>query len=278
MKKIILCLLSIITLNLHGQNTKKEVLLVGTFHFGNPGLDVAQVNTFDVMTPKSQKELENINNKIKQYNPDKIFVEWEYTRQPELDSIYNAFLRNDYLGFMKKKYPSRKSPEADELYQLALKAAKKCNHKRVYGIDYRDSSFPYDSMMTMIDKANQVSLRKAIEADIKNYEKTENIDRAKLSLTELLVKGNETEVRRLDLGTYISMFNQAGVKDNFVGAYLVSEWYKRNLYMYALLQKITESKDKKVVVLLGGSHIAMFKEFIELDSNFKAVELKEILK
>jgi hypothetical protein len=278
MKKLIVFLLSIIAINLHGQNAKKEILLVGTFHFGNPGLDVAQVKTFDVMSPKSQQELENITNKIKQYNPDKIFVEWEYARQPELDSLYNAFLKGDYISFMKKKYPTRKSYEADELYQLAMKTAKKCKHATIYGIDYKDQSFPYDSMMTVIDKANQVSLNKAIEDDLREYEKTENADRAKLTLTQLLVKGNETKVRKLDLGAYISLFNQAGGKDNFVGAYLVSEWYKRNLYMYALLQKITESKDKKVMVLLGGSHIAMFKEFIELDSNFKAVELKEILK
>ncbi|MET0944855.1 MAG: hypothetical protein ABWY22_05575, partial [Flavobacterium sp.] len=88
MQKIILVLM-LITFNLSpAQTKKKQIVLFGSFHFENPGLDVAKVNTFNVMTDKSQKELENITDKIKQFGPDKIFVEWNYQKQAKLDTFY----------------------------------------------------------------------------------------------------------------------------------------------------------------------------------------------
>jgi|GEM_PF-6866314 len=41
------------------KNTKKEALLVGIFHFNNPGADLAKTETFNVMSKKSQQELES---------------------------------------------------------------------------------------------------------------------------------------------------------------------------------------------------------------------------
>ena len=57
MKKFILLLLLTISVNLQGQTIKKEILLISTFHFDNPGLDAAQVKSFDVLSEKSQKNL-----------------------------------------------------------------------------------------------------------------------------------------------------------------------------------------------------------------------------
>ena len=265
-------------MHLHAQSNKKEILLIGTFHFNNPGADIAKVKSFDIMNKKSQNDLEIIANKISTYKPDKIFVEWEYNKQAKLDTLYNLYIDNKYFNYIDKKYPKNTFYQQNEIFQLAFKAANKSKLLKVYGIDYRQTDFPFDSLMLAIDKANQSDLRKEIESTLKAYENKENKDRSKLSLTQLILHLNKEESRNFDLGSYITLFNTAGAKDNFVGAYLVSEWYRRNLYMYSLIQKITESQDKRVIVLLGASHIAMLKEFIKFDRNFKVVELKGILK
>ena len=98
---------------------------------------------------------------------------------------------------------------------------------------------------------------------------------AKYSLTELLIDCN---ARTTMIKWYLETANKAGKKDNFVGAYLVSEWYRRNLYMYSLIQKLTENKDAKIMVLLGAGHTAMLREFIKYDSDFEIVELKDSCK
>lgn len=267
MKKITLLLLIIISFNtVSAQTKKKQILLLGSFHFENPGLDVAKVNTFNVMTEKSQKELEKITDKIKKFGPNKIFVEWNYQKQEKLDKFYakntDSLLRKD----------------ADEIVQVALRSAKKLGHKKLYGIDYNDADFPYDSLVKGMKAANQFDLIKKNEETMKHYETDQNQKIAKYSLTELLLDLNTKVSNEDNIGWYLETATKGGTKDNFVGAFLVSEWYRRNLYMYALIQKLTESKDDKIMVLLGAGHTAMIREFVEHNPEFEIVELATVLK
>ena len=39
---------------------QKEALLIGTFHYNNPGADVAKTKSFDILSKSSQNELEKI--------------------------------------------------------------------------------------------------------------------------------------------------------------------------------------------------------------------------
>ncbi|PTT16504.1 hypothetical protein DBR27_02460 [Flavobacterium sp. HMWF030] len=261
MQKIIL-LLVLTTFNLtFAQQKKKQILLFGSFHFENPGLDVAKVNTFNVMTDKSQKELENITDKIKKFGPDKIFVEWNYQKQAKLDQFFakntDSLLKND----------------SDERVQVALRSAKKLGHKKLYAIDYNETDFPYDSLVKEMKVANQLDLIKKNEETMKNYETDFNAKITKYSLTQLLL-----DVNKPDLSWYLQTAIKGGKTDNFVGAFLVSEWYRRNLYMYALITKLTESKDDKIMVLLGAGHTEMIREFVEHNPDFEIVELASVLK
>ena len=278
MKKLLLFTLLFASINLFCQNKKKEILLIGTFHFNNPGADIVKTNSFDVMSKNSQKELEKITEKIKKYNPKKIFVEWEYDQQSKLDSLYNLYLNDNYFDYVKEKHPKNNFYLQNEIFQLAFKTAKKCNLKKVYGIDYPYTTFPFDSLLNSIEKAKQETLKNEILKRIEEFEKLENENLKKSNLTKLIINKNTEDYRKTDLQSYISLLNKAGQNTDFSGAFLVSEWFKRNLYMYSLVQKITESADDKVMILLGASHIALFKQYIELDENFKSIELIEILK
>ena len=267
MRKITVLLFFIISFNpTYSQAKKKQILLIGTFHFENPGLDAAKVNTFNVMTDKSQKELENITNKIKKFGPDKVFVEWDYEKQGKYDELYcsntDSLLKNN----------------KSEMVQLALRSAKKLGHQKLYGIDYKRFSFPGDSLMKGMKEANQFDLIKKSEELTANMQKSINQKNGKYSLTELLLYYNTNKSNEDNIQWYLETANKAGKTDNFVGAYLVSEWYRRNLYMYSLIQKLTESKDNKIMVLLGSGHAAMLREFIRHDTNFEIVELATVLK
>ncbi len=265
MKKIIL-LLALITFNLSSaQAKKKQILLIGTFHFANPGNDIAKTKTFNVMSEKSQKELETISDKIKKFGPDKIFVEWKFTKQTELDKFYN------------KNTDSLFKKDANEITQLALRTAKKLNHKKLYGIDYRNR-FSYDSLMISMDKANQKNLKERTAELMKKFENDQNERISRSTLTELILYYNENEADKDNLQWYFEVANRTGNSDDFTGASLVANWYKRNLYMYSLVQKLTESKDDKIMVLVGAGHAAMFRQFIEKDPTFELVELSTVLK
>lgn len=266
MKKLALLLMIASSFISYGQAKKKQILVIGTFHFENPGHDVAQFNSFDVMTPKSQKELENIANKIKAFSPDKIFVEWPYEKQASLDKFYS------------RNADSLISKKGDEIVQVALRSAKKLNHKRLYAIDYNQTVFPYDSLMSEMKKAKQDGLIQQSDAAMKKYETAENKRIATYTLTQMLLEHNKPQEDHENIGWYLSIANRGGGNGNFTGAYLVSEWYRRNLYMYSLLQRLTDADDDKVMVILGAGHTAMLREFIKYDNTFEIVELKDILK
>lgn len=266
MQKIIL-LLALVTFSITSaqQAKKKQILLIGTFHYANPGHDVAKINTFNVMSEKSQKELEVISNKIKKFGPDKIFVEWKFSKQTDLDKYYN------------KNTDSLLKKDANEITQLALRTAKKLNHKKMYGIDYR-TRFPYDSLMMSMEKANQKDLMKKTTESTEKFVKDNNERMAKSSLTDLMLYYNEKASNENNIQWYLEVANRAGNPDDFTGASLVSNWYKRNLYMYSLVQKLTESTDNKIMVLLGAGHAAMLREFLAHDPEFEIVELSTVLK
>lgn len=261
MQKIILLLVLLLFNLSSAQTKKKQIVLFGSFHFENPGLDVAKVNTFNVMSDKSQKELENITNKIKKFGPDKIFVEWNFQKQDKLDAFYA------------KNTDSLLKKDSDEIVQIALRSAKKLGHKKLYAIDYNDTGFPYDSLVKEMKAANQFDLIKKNEETIKHNQTDFNTKITKYSLTQLLL-----DVNTKDISWYLETAIKGGKTDNFVGAFLVSEWYRRNLYMYALIQKLTESKDDKIMVLLGAGHTAIIREFVKNNSEYEIVELSTILK
>ncbi len=114
--------------------TTKEVLLIRTLHFNNPGADVVKTKSFDILNTEAQTELEEIAESIKKYNPSKIFVEWPYDEQIKLDSLYDLYKSGEYFsndklsGFYQK----------NEIFLLAFRTAKLNNLERVYAIDYND--------------------------------------------------------------------------------------------------------------------------------------------
>lgn len=250
-----------------------EMLLVGTFHFHNPGADVVKTKSFDIMSDKSQKELSELSEKITLYNPSKIFVEWEYDRQEELDSLYQLYLQNDYFKDGMSDFYQK-----NEIFQLAFRIAKSSGHDKVYAMDYRETEFPFDSVMTVINVNGQKELQQKIQKVIKQI--TEDFDskiEAGISLKELIYHLNLDSLRKQSNDFHMRVPLIAGDETNFIGPYLTAEWYRRNLYMWSLIQKNTTPEDEKIMVLVGASHAAIFEELISHDPNWNIIGLKEVV-
>ena len=276
-KKVLL--FSLLSGVMFAQTTKNptEILVIGTYHFNNPGLDVAKYKVLDIMDEKPQKQLEEISSAIAKFKPTKIFTEWELKNQLALDTLYNKYLEGIYFDYVAKKYPKRKFYTHSEIVQLAFRTAKKINHKKVYAIDYRETSFEYDSVMKFIDSVRLPNFKKEVMNDIKNIETKSNLLFAQNDLLKCLYFFNSKEDRDADIPWYVGKINDSDKLGTYIGAFLASEWYRRNLYMLANIQKQTEAGDKRIMVLAGASHITMFLELLKHDSNYKIVELKEVM-
>ena len=281
MKRLFLFVLSFVFVaQAVAQPKQHDMLLLGTFHFHNPGADLAKTKTFDVMTPKVQAELENITQKISVFHPDKIFVEWPWDEQKELDALYAAYLGGQYEQYVRATYPEKRHNFflKNEIIQLAFRAGKKTKLTRIYALDYNKTSFPFDSVRQAMQAANQTALLQRVQDVIKEQEASQNKKIETYSLTQLLLDANLPANLAANKSLYIDILNRAGRPDNFAGPFLVSEWYRRNLYMYSIVQKTMLPQDGKALVLVGSGHAAMMKEFVASDQQFRLRELKDVLK
>lgn len=259
--------------NLNEHSKIKEVLLIGTFHYNNPGADIAKTKSFNILSEASQLELQKISSSIKDFNPSKIFVEWPYNEQKELDSLYQLYLNGQYFAneglsdFYLK----------NEIFQLAFRVAKENNHKKVFAIDYTKTSFPFDEVMADVVNNDQTELETKISKAI--YRFTEEFDskiESGASLTELTMFLNKPEMRAFSNHFHNELMLMAGGKNDFSGPFLTSEWFKRNLYMWSFVIKQTKKSDEKIMILVGASHAAMFDMFIRENPLWKVKELKDL--
>lgn len=281
MKRFFLLLFSFtISAQSFAQTKQSDLLLLGTFHFNNPGGDIAKTQTFEVLAPKPQAELEVIAQKISDFHPSKIFVEWAANEQAELDEVYAAYLKEGYEQYIRTKYPKPSKQGfylKNEIVQLAFRAGKKAGLTRMYGIDYH-TPFPFDSVMKAMKAAKQDALIQQTMDVIKNQEATQNKKIATYSLTELLLDTNTPADWATNKGLYLDILNRAGSANNFAGPFLVSEWYRRNLYMYSIVQKTMTAENGNAVVLVGSGHAAMMQDFVKYDKRFRLKTLQDVLK
>lgn len=273
--RILIALLFISTLTF-GQE-KNKILTLGTFHFhlvkSQFGVD------FDINSEDKQKEINEIIKQIENYKPTKIFVEWEYNKQNQLDELFNLYLKDKTFELIKRKYGKNETMYFEsEVQQLGFKLADKLGHKKLYAFDYLINE-PNDTVMVAIQKANQTDLMNEIQKEFGEYGQTIITKfQEEKSIKNLLLFFNNKELEdKLNSG-YISLFNKVGSKEDFSGAYFVSERFKRNLYMYSLIQKQIDKTDERILVIVGGQHSAGFRDFIRDDKNLEKVELETILK
>lgn len=98
-----------------------KILLLGTFHFQDRGLDRHQPqHGFNVFSKGRQSEIAEVVNLLAEFKPTKIAIECTQDYQEQADQDYAAYLRGEF------------KLAADEMiYQLGFHLAKKLDHERV---------------------------------------------------------------------------------------------------------------------------------------------------
>jgi hypothetical protein len=105
-----------------GARKKPAVLVLATYHMHNPGRDVINVQSDDVLTEKRQREIREFVNLLKRFKPTKIAVEMPFG-SGKLDEQYGRYLRGEY------------QLTRNEIDQIGFRLAKELNHQKIYGAD-----------------------------------------------------------------------------------------------------------------------------------------------
>ncbi len=75
-----------------------------------------------------------------------------------------------------------------------------------------------------------------------------------------------------DLLTYVN------TEDNFEGADVAADFYKRNLRIFANINRLDIQPDDRVLILNGATHIAFFHEFMKMSPVYNVVDAQEYLR
>ncbi len=86
---------------------------------------------------------------------------------------------------------------------------------------------------------------------------------------------NSREALRENKGVF--MIDRIGAGDDYPGADLVSNWWARNLHIFANMLRTIEPDDR-VVLFIGQGHAAILRSFIEDSPAVELVTQEEYLK
>lgn len=237
------------------------VLILGTYHFANPGLDVVQTEVADILSPQKQAEVERVVESLAAFRPTKIAVEVRAESVARLDSLYKAYRAGQHtLG-------------RNEVQQLGFRLAGRFGHSRLYGIDH-EGEFPFEDLMRYAQEhdpefAEWVQNKLAEIGAESTRQQDEN------TLSEILRLQNEPDSIERGHGLYM-VLGGVGAGDTYVGADLLAKWYERNIRTFADLRALAEPGDR-ILVIFGAGHAAILRELVGADPALSLVEANDYL-
>jgi hypothetical protein len=275
------------------ENSKHtSIMLLGVYHFNNPGKDSYNTEVDDYRADNRQNEIKEVVDLLEEFKPTKILVELSPNEQLKIDSLYNLYLKNqialeDIQGGI------------NEVYQIGFRLGKQLDGIEVIAIDHNGNWLsPYadfiadtlvfddylkhsSSYAQDMKEKNDMFLKNSIrenliylneqEQILNNHNYYNNVaikvkDTANIMFT---YQESEQEINGLPYQMRSFDFNNIGVE-------LVAEWYKRNLFIYRNILENSNENDR-ILVIIGSGHIFYLNQLLENNSEFNMINPNEYM-
>ena len=227
-----------------------KVMLIGVFHFANPGRDMVKSRVIDVTTADNQAWLDGFATRLAAYAPTDVLVECSPTQQGEYDAKFRDYLAGKF------ELPS------NENYQLGFRVAKAAGIQGVTCFDEDNVGWDAQPMFDYIDK-NDPAMKQSLEAMYADLSAQADSEQSTLSLAQLLRNANDAARDSANKGLYLRT-NAVDAGASFAGADASASWWHRNFRMYANIQKAA-APGHRVVAVAGQGHTAILKDLLADD-------------
>lgn len=267
-----LILLSFAALTLHGADCapgRAPILIVGTYHFDNPGQDAVNLQADDILAPKRQAEVDTVIEKLARYRPTKILIEAPY-RNTTWPDRYKQYLAGTYtLG-------------RNEIEQIGFKLAKRLNMETIYPVDYPMWMNGWTPAEMELKKPNakwdtDATKRadapppppKPLSAEDEILRKSTVLEYLRrINSPEQVAKNNEFYLKMLLPGDSIGIYANTDE---------VTNWYKRNLRIFTNINRITDFPNDRILLLIGAGHRKILDELASDAPYFCRVDVAQYL-
>ncbi len=239
-----------------------EVLLLGSYHMDNPGLDLHDMKADDVLSPKRQTEIEELATVLEHFRPTKIAIEWDAGSQPQLDRAFGEYLNG------------KRELTRDERQQVGFRLAKNLGLKKLYAIDTM-WDFPYGSLVNWAKANGRSTELAAIDRMGAEQSKADEEYLRGHTVLDMYRRLNSPEWIAADAAIY-ARWGHFGDDNDPAGARLLMRWYERNTFILTSLLGVVEPGDR-VLVIYGAGHQTHLRRFTADDPTLKLRTLDELL-
>ncbi len=233
-----------------------QVMLIGTFHFSNPGRDTVKVGDFDVMSAESQAWLRAFAERLADFKPTQVLLEYNPDNEELMNQRYADYLAGNY------------ELEVNEVYQLGFRIAKLSGLQSVKSFDHRDLHWNAEPMFEYARQHDSPEM-KDFNQIIENVTRDQNRAMETMNLGELMQRHNDPGQDRINMDLYLAT-NAIGAGDGWSGADAAASWWQRNFRMYANIQKAAHPGDR-IIVIGGQGHTAILRTLLATDLRLQAV-------
>jgi hypothetical protein len=245
-------------------DARAEVMILGTPHFANPGLDVHNFELDDVLAPKRQAEIEGIVRQLAAFKPTKIAIEAPYG-DTVMDGQYQRYRAGNF------------TLSRDERHQIAFRLAKMMGHAHVYPVDYQQG-MDMGKVMEYAASHGQEKLAGEMQAAFVNFVQRpfDSLQKNRVPLAQVLLFHNRPVVDTITKRLYL-LEARVGKGPDYPGADDVGGWYLRNMKIFVNLSRVIDSPSDRVIALFGSGHGPYLREYVRESGEYSLVPVAKYL-
>ncbi len=248
---------------------RTTLLILGVFHFANPGLDSHKSeHPREVVSERRQAELAVLLDQLAAFEPTKIAVEVLPRHGAWLDAQYREYRS------------TKRAAGPNEVYQLGFALADRLGHAHVFPVDARGRRYrPYiDPSRAAARWGQQARVNSELAARYERYYDWQDSLYEQMSLSEYLAFINSPEILRLSHGPYVSGDIAVHNERSYPAADHVSGWwYDRNLRIFANVASLTEQRDERILLVIGAGHVPILQHAALASPDIELVEVADVL-
>jgi hypothetical protein len=243
-----------------------QIMVLGTYHMSNPGLDASNMEADDVLSERRQAEIADLVNRLARFRPDQVLVEGPYGDEG-IRRRYEAFLADQH------------ELSRNETEQIGYRLARQLGLDSVAPIDY--PMFQDDTALGFF-KAYNPKLEDDSETIRAGWNAASTASAEKLrsnTIAEYLhhLNGSDYWAFGLDSRYTLQTSIRYAQYDQYAGADLLTSWYKRNLRMMTNIHRSLDDNDERALLLVGSGHNKILWELIDTSPLLCRVDPRPLL-
>ncbi|HJF34277.1 MAG TPA: DUF5694 domain-containing protein [Sporosarcina psychrophila] len=243
---------------------RAKVMVVGVYHLGETN-DMISVEK--KVVGDFAEQVDELVEALAAFHPTKLAVEVLTELQGEVNEKFRNYRHGNAI-----------SPR-DEVEIIGFPLAKRSGIEEISCIDWMGSETNYPSFDEALQYASEQQ-PEWYESITENYIKPMQNDArilSELKLLEAFQRINHPQSVKWNHQFYMD-YAMIGKMDEFVAADWLSWWYKRNLIIYSNVRKLISTSEERILLLIGGGHVHLVKQFLSESNQCEVVEAIDYLK